>query len=234
MFEVIGLLFAIVLFFCLSLAVGIVCGRLAWLILRSQEHHQRLRTLATYLPPASAAYMLACAIAFSSVVPGQSEMLFGGISERLPNGYILMALGKMPQYGRIEATSTTSTHPALKGFFGSLEVDGPLVFGAYNWRDDGLPDGGPGGGDHGYFSFDTLSGKVVDFGTLAELNHYAGHSVRLTENQSFHSLEASQRHLINAERAICFIPPVVFTLLYFLFLLRLRRWRNASPAAEPT
>jgi hypothetical protein len=214
-FEIIGLLIGIVLCFALSRLVGSLYGRGAQLILRSRGHDQKLRIIATYLPVAFAVYMLGCAVTFSAVVPGQSEMLFGGISERLPNGYLLMALGKMPEYGRIEAISTTTPKPALYGFFGSLEVDGPLVLGAYNWRSDidGLPKGGPGGGDQGYFSFDTRSGKVVDFGTLVELNRFVGHSVRLVENQSFHSSEPTQSHLVNMELAICFGPPVVVTAL---------------------
>ena len=167
MFELIGLLAVTALFFAFSFAVGAVYGRVAGLILRSQERNRRLRTIAVYLPPAFAAYMLTCAITFSIVVPGQSEALFfEGILEQLPNGYSPMALGKMPQNGWIEAPSTKTNQSAVHDHFGSLAVDGPLVFGAYNWRPGGMHIGDPGGGDPGYFSFDTRSGKSVDFATF--------------------------------------------------------------------
>jgi hypothetical protein len=219
MFEIIGLLGDIALLFAFSSLVGGVYALVAWIIVRSQAHSRKRRiAIAAALPPAFAAYILACAIAFSIFVPGHSELLFGSISEGLPNGYRLMALGKMPRYGRIEAPSGDINQPTANGYFGSVEVDGPLVFGAYDSRYDASP----GDGNQGYFAFDTRSGKVLDFGTLPELNRYAGHSAHFTENQSFRSAEASQKRLFNVERWIWFAPPHMCTAFYFLFLLKVR------------
>lgn len=222
MFEIIGLLFGIVFFFVISCIAGGGFALVAWLILRSQGRHRRRRiVIAACLPPVFAAYVLACAVAFSVFVPGESGMLFGDISEPLPNGYVLTALGKMPRYGTIEAPSA-AYQPTVTGYIGSLEVDGPLVFGSYSRQfGSSLPEGT--GGNQGYFAFDTRNGSVLDFGSLAELNRHAGHSVQLVETGSFRSAEASHRHLVNVERGVWIGPPLICTVLYFLFLLRVRR-----------
>lgn len=220
MFEDIGLLIGIILFFALSLIVGRLFGWVAWRILRSQERHRGLRKIAGSLPPVFAVYMLACAVAFSVLVPGEADRIFGDISEPLPNGYTLKALGKMPTYGMIEDKSATF-RDTVGGWVESLSVDGPFVFGAYSHGDDRL-NAGP-ERNQGYFALDTHSGVNLNFGTIAELNRYAGHSIRLTETFSFRSSDATRIHQLNVERWIWFGPPAVCTFLYVAFLLRLRR-----------
>ena len=154
--------------------------------------------------------------------PGRLKMLFGDISEPLPHGYILTAPAKWPGFSRIEATFATDK-PTASGYVRSLEVDGPLVLGAYNWRYDSSPDKDT-QANQGYFAFDTRSGRVLDFGTLAELNRYAGHPLHLLETRYFRSPDTSRKRLLNLDRAIVFGPPLACALIYFVYLL----WRLAE------
>ena len=69
----------------------------------------------------------------------------------------------MPEYAMIQADSEPFRN-TIDGSIGSLEVDGPLVFGAYS----GSPES-----KQAYFAFDTRNGVVLDFSELAELNQHA-------------------------------------------------------------
>jgi hypothetical protein len=77
-FEDIGVLIGIAMFFALSYLAGWMYGRGAWLILRSQERYRKLRKIAASLPPIFSVYMLACAIVFSLIVPGEADRIFFG------------------------------------------------------------------------------------------------------------------------------------------------------------
>jgi hypothetical protein len=130
--EDIGAVLGIAMFFALSLIAGWLCGRGAWLILRSQERHRKLRKIAASLPPIFAVYMLACATVFSLMVPGEADRIFfGDVYEPLPNGYTLKALAKMPTYGMI-VDNSARFRGAMSGWVGSLAVDGSLVYGGYS------------------------------------------------------------------------------------------------------
>lgn len=80
MFEDIGVLIGIAMFFALSLALGWIYGLGARLILRSQERHRKLWKIAAAFPPIFAVYMLACAIVFSLIVPGDADRIFSATS----------------------------------------------------------------------------------------------------------------------------------------------------------
>jgi hypothetical protein len=218
--EDIGALLGITMFFALSLVAGWLYGRGAGWILRSQERHGRLRKVAAALPPIFAVYMLACAIVFSVIIPGEADRIFfGDVYEPLPNGYTLRALAKMPASGWIEANSARFRETA-SGPVGSIAVDGPFVYG-------GLSPGPEHSKD--YFGFDTRDGTTLNFDTIAELNRHAGHPVRLAETFSFRSSEAARIRLKTVERWIWYGPPVICSVCYLVFLLRLRR-RDADGA----
>jgi len=221
-FEDIGLLIGVVLFFALSFIVGLLFGWVAWRILRSEERYRGLRKIAARLPVVFAAYMLACGVVFSIFVQGDADRIFfGDVYEPLPNGYTLKALAKMPAYGMIEDNSATF-RGTVGGWVESLSVDGPFVFGAYSHGDDKTLSNGP-ERNQGYFALDTRNGANLTFGAIGDLNRYAGHSVHLTETFSFRSSDAKRIHQLNVERWIWFGPPVVCTVLYCAFLFRVRR-----------
>ena len=128
---------------------------------------------------------------------------------------------KCPTYARVENNSA-KFRDTLDGWVESLSVDGPFVFGAYGHGGDRTFNGGP-ERNQGYFALDTRNGANLNFGTIAELNRYAGHSVHLTETFSFRSLDATRIHQLSVERWIWFGPPAICSVLYVAFLLRLRR-----------
>jgi len=218
MFEYIGVLIAGIVFFGLSLVVGSFYWLAAWLIQRSHQRLRIYRNIAALLPPVFAAYMLACAILFSLLIPREFDRIFfGDLFEPLPNGYTLTAMAKMRGFGA--SVGNTATFRGVSGSVRSVAVDGPLVFGAYinNER---------------YFAFDTRSGTCVDFGTIAGLNRYAGHPVQLIEAFSFRSSDRTQKLIRSVERCIWFGPPLICSVFYFVFLLRLRR-RDANGTNLP-
>jgi hypothetical protein len=212
-FEDIGVLIGIAMFFALSLALGWIYGLGARLILRSQERHRKLWKIAAAFPPIFAVYMLACAIVFSLIVPGDADRIFfGDVYEPLPNGYALRALAKMPASGWIEANSAKFLGKVSP--VGSIAVEGPFVYGEYRLGLERSKD---------YFGFDTRDGAALNFDTIAEMNRHAGHAVRLTETFSFRSSEAARIRLMTSERWIWFSPPLICSVCYLVFLLRLRR-----------
>ena len=115
MFDFIGLFIGFAICAILASLVGLVLGLAAWLILRRQLLVRFLLALiAATIPVASLFYMAGFAVLFSFVVPGQSELLFNGVSEELPNGYRLTALGKMPEFGDIEPIDKHHLVPQLR------------------------------------------------------------------------------------------------------------------------
>ncbi len=228
MFEMIGVLIVALVFFGASGILGGVYVLIAWLIIRPVHHVVRMRRLilAACIPPIFAGYIAVCLIGFSIFVRGDAGMLFGDIYEPLPNHYVLTALGKMPDYGIIDRHACQSCQPRLIGYVGRIAVDGPLVFGAYSHmfsqprQDEATMEG--------FFSFDTRNQSVHNFGTLPQLNAFAGHPIHLVDNQFFRSQEPSHRRIVVVERIVLFAPPGIGTLVFFFLLLRLRRKAKIS------
>jgi hypothetical protein len=75
----------------------------------------------------------------------------------------------------------------------------------------------------GYFDFDTRNGTNLEFATIAELDRHAGHPVHLTETFSFRSSDGRRGLLLAIERSIWFGPPLICSVFYFEFLMKLRR-----------
>jgi hypothetical protein len=231
MFEMIGLLFATVAFFGLSILFGILFGLAGWLLFLGRRRPKRLILIAALMPPLSAAYMYACAIVFALLVPNQPDVFFGDISEPLPNGYVLTGLGKMPEFSYFDVSSGNRQQPQLLGGVGRLELDGQVVFGAYGHLDS---EPAPfDHSDHGYFAFDTRTGQVQNFDSLAKLNAYAEHPVHLVETQFFRSRDPARKRLIFIEDIISFGPPVLAVTLWFFLLLRTRLKPEAEPQERP-
>jgi hypothetical protein len=206
--EFIGLFIGGVLFFALSVVIGCVYAGVAWRILGSREDHRKFRWIAAFLPPLFAAYIAVCAILFALIIPGEGDRIFfGDVYERMPNGYTLKAMAKMPTYGIIQNDSGIR---GVGGSVGSLAVDGPFVFGEYSDK-------------QGYFAFDTRNGTNLHFATVAELDRQAGRPIHFTDTFSFQSSDGKRSRLQTIERSIWFGPPLICSVFYCAFLVRLRR-----------
>jgi hypothetical protein len=220
MFEIVGLLTGIALLFALSIALGLVYALVAWIIAGRSGVRRWIKILVAFcIPPASAVYLLICAVGIATFAPDQGGFLFGDIYEPLPNGYALKALGKMPDYGNIQFIANPKIQPNLTAWVGQLDVSGSLVFGAYSHAYSIESSG-----DHlGYFALDTKSNQARDFATESELNEFAGHPVHLVDNALFRSTEAWYQRRIKIENYLSFGPPIILTFLYFTFLIWLRK-----------
>lgn len=227
MFEIIGLLFATAAFLGLSGVLGCVYATIAWFILRKRRRRRKtfLTLLAGLLPPAFAAYIAVCSIIFAFTIPGQGDRLFGDTYEPLPNGYVLKALGKMPDFAGVYPKSDSGFEPQLLGYVRSIQVEGSRVYGEYSnrfsesaWTD---------GASHGYFVFDTRDRSIRNFDTMAELAASAGHQLHLVKATDFRSQDTSYRRFLRLRNLLLFGPPAAATLAYFLFLVKTRRSREA-------
>jgi hypothetical protein len=224
MFEIIGLLFGIGLLFVLSIALGSVYGFVAWIVTGPGSVKRWFTALvAACIPPVSAVYLLICAVGISILATGQGDLLFGGIYEPLPNGYSISALGKMPDYGIIRPRSETQADPKINGFVGRVDVEGQFVYGAYSHRDLSLLTET----NLGYFALNTETDEVRDFGTQRELDQFAGYPVHLVENWQFRSKETWYQRRLEIERWISFGPPIMLSVLYFVFLAWSRKFKGA-------
>jgi hypothetical protein len=215
--EFIGLFIAGVLFFAVSAVVGCMYGAVAWLILGPANSRRKFlwAVTAACLPPVFAAYVTACAVVFAMLIPGEGDRtFFGDLYEPLPNGYFVTAMAKMPDDGCISADNSGSVRCVI-GWVGSLAVESPFVFGAYSEKEFSHKEG--------YFALDTRNGTNLDFATLAELDRHAGHPVHLTETFSYRSSDGKRGRVQAIERSIWFGPPLMCSVLYFAFLVKLRR-----------
>jgi hypothetical protein len=123
MFELIGLLFATMLLFVLAA----VLSGITWLLVRkTSAPRKRLIFAAASIPIISAAYFWLCI----ALLPGES--LSGDISQPLPNGYLLEALGKMPDFASISNPKSPNSYNGLSECISQLAVYGPLVAGQYS------------------------------------------------------------------------------------------------------
>jgi len=221
MFELIGLLLATAFFFALATVASAILGSLTWLLVRKRPLAPRKRLLAAavVIPLASAAYIWLCV----AILPGES--LFGDINEPLPNGYVVKALGKMPDFADISDPTNSWRAAPLSEYVGKIAINGPLVIGQYS-HPFGEFKPNP---NEPYFIFDTSTGKTTDLPTLSALQKTLGHPVDLAEVQFFRSPLATRRRRI--DNTIELGPPLL-ALLLLVALIWYSRKRIDSPNAN--
>ncbi len=221
MFEMIGLVIGLFVLCCLCTMLGLLIAAVAWLLFWKRRRPKRLIFIAASIPLFSLGYVIACAILFAIVVPNQPDQIFGDISEPLPNGYVLTAIGKMADYAYIGTEDPWKTQPKLLGGIHSLEVDDQVVFGAYSHPEVGFPDliAPP---NVGYFVFDTRTGQIRNLKSMRELVALAGHPMHLVDTPSFRSQDPGRVRLRETENWIYCFPPFSALLLCFYRLIRFR------------
>jgi hypothetical protein len=213
MFELIGLLFATMLLFALAAILAAALSGITWLLVRkTSAPRKRLLFTAASIPIISAVYFWLCIALLSG------ESLFGDISQPLPNGYLLEALGKMPDFASISNPKSPNSNNGLSECIGKLAVYGPLVAGQYS-HPFGSFAAAP---NEPFFIFDTRSGQNIDLPTLVDLQARLGHSVRLTEVQFFRSQEPSYRARQNVNKVVMFGPPIIALGIFAVYVLRNR------------
>ena len=230
MFEIIGLIFATALLFLLSAVVSSLFALIAWLILLGRRgSKRRWIVLGTLIPPASAAYVVFAAIVFDFFVPGATDRLFGDFNERLPNGYVLSGLAKMPDFAYIDSKFNGRAQPQLLGGVSRIGVDGPVVIGQYSHKSDSFNE--PVAGGIKFFIFNTQTSELENLKELPPNGEFSGRPVQLVESELFHSHEPSEILRRRIENVIYLGPPALATLFY-LALLLLLRWKTSSPNAS--
>jgi hypothetical protein len=230
-FEIIGLLIDIAVFLAVGAILGAAFGFLAWLLVRKRTLFKIVPIVgAAAVPVLSALWIIAGVIFFAVAFPGRSYTLFGDIAEPLPNGFYLMALGKMPDFAQINRGSDLSSGSIpLSKCVGGIAVAGPLVVGAYSH---------PFGqftaeGNQGFFLFDTRSGAVRYFETLHEIKTVLGHPAAIVRVEEFRSQQPFYVRDLAWERFLLFAPPVAAILAYLAFLVWLRPRHRTQAAAAP-
>ena len=210
MFEMIGLMFATAFLFVLaSFASGLLVAVTWLLVRRADQGRVRLLILAAAIPIASAAYFWLCI----ALLPGESW--FGDINEILPNGYVITALGKMPDFASIGNPKYPYRNTGISQYVGRIAIDGSLVVGQYSHP---LGEFTPNPGEP-YFLFDTRASQTKEFQTQVDLEHELGHPVHLTPIETFRSKEpvAVRRRRLNTTieiappiLAVCFLGSMIF------------------------
>jgi hypothetical protein len=220
MFELIGLVFATGILFALATVLSFVLAGFTWLSVRNrQAPRKRLVLAAALIPILSAAYLWLC----TALLPGKS--LFGDISQPLPNGYTLEALGKMPDFASLTSAKSPNSYNGLTECIGKLAVYGPFVVGQYS-HPFGTFDPKP---NEPFFVFDTRNHQHVDLPTIAELENSLGHTVQLTEVQFFRSQEPAYRMQQKVNRTVEFGPPIFALVILMAFVLH-SRLRTLPPS----
>jgi len=211
MFELIGLLFATLLLFALAALMAAILAGTTWLLVRNTSApRKRLIFAAALIPLVSAAYAWLCI----AVLPGES--LFGDISQPLPNGYVLQALSKMPDFASIsKADSPLSGYSGLSECIGKVAVYGPFVTGQYS-HPFGSFNAAP---NEPFFIFDTRNGQLRDLPMLSDLQTVLGHPVVLTEVQFFRSRELAYRRQQDVNKVIMFGPPITALVIFTAYVL---------------
>jgi hypothetical protein len=210
MIDLIGVGLATALLFLLAAVVSAVLAAATWLSVRKARRLPRYSLIlaAILIPFATAVHLWLCA----ALLPGES--LFGNVSEPLPNGYQLEALGKMPDFASISKSGSSFNEPAQ--YIGKLAVEGPLVVGQYSHPFD-ASDPQP---NEPFFLFDTRDGETTDFPTQKDLQTKLGHSVELTDVLYFRSPVAATR--LKLDRAIELTPPILAFLLLIAAIVSTR------------
>lgn len=161
----------------------------------------------------SAGYLWLCV----ALLPG--ETLFNDISQSLPNGYSLEALGKMPDFAYIVRGSSLSDRSVnLTELVGSLAVQGPLVIGQYSHPAVSFY----AHANENYFVLDTRTEKFQDYTNFDLLMAKQGHSIELVRTDCFKSQEPSYLKQQASNRRTMFLPPLLASGAYIIFLLRVR------------
>jgi hypothetical protein len=226
MLEIVGLIIGTVFLFILSAVAGLMYAVLAWALLRRQGALKKIFiVVAAGIPPASATWILVCAVIFTFFVPGATDRLFGDFKEPLPNDYVLTGLSKMPDFAFID--SPLYPQPQLLGGIARIDVDGPLVLGEYSHRSDSFTETVP--GHIKYFIFDTHSRQVQNLQSLGSTDPYSGRPLHLVEPQLFRSHEPAQILRRRIENLIYCGPPILFSISFFVFVLRIRRSQDPIP-----
>ena len=200
----------IVLLMGVASVTGAICALIAFLILRTKNRSApRLCLSIGLFPPITMGYLLACLI-FSSIVSGKlgtPDLFFGDIKEALPNGYTLEALSKMPESGIIHKPGNNSTQVA---WVGGLQVEGPYVFGKYDYTD--FPRTAEEAGID-FFSLDTRTGEIRNFASEAELRTSAEANIHLTPTANFRGpISSQQRQSTILFFLILTVPPLALDL----------------------
>jgi len=226
MFELIGVIFAVVFLFCLSGVVGLIFGSLAWLILRrpGRKTPKLPLVVALCLPIACAGYLCVFELGWSLFVPAAHEDIFRDISEPLPNGYLLKGLAKMPDYAFVDAPNSDN-RARTPSDIGRIAVEGPLVYSSIS-RNFGEPE--KPNDERGFYVFDTRTGNGTRFETLDQMQAAAGHRINLVPTLQFRTQERRTILVRRAGRTLLIGPPIGALLLYLVYLVRLRRSRETQ------
>ena len=208
MFEILGLLISFAVCMFLALLASAIVGVIVWLV--SKRMRIAITASAIALPPLCVIYLFIC----GAVLPNES--LFGDISQPLPNGYYLRALGKMPDFAGIgRGPDSSSPEVPLTECVGSLGVYGSIVVGRYS-HPCATFDPHP---NEAYFMFDTETAAHHDFQTSAALEASIGHPVALREVLLFQSREPAYLHQRHINGFICFGPMALAFAILALFVL---------------
>lgn len=150
----------------------------AWLVSRSTKPERRFKMrLAALESPIFIFYMLAGATTLLFFGPPRWQHRFTKGDEPLPNGYALTspmersdgwlsAPKRIVGFSRIKRIGAPD-QPTVSGYVRSLEVDGPFMIGAYDWRYESSPANNQ--ANQGYFKLNTDSGTFADLATDTEL-----------------------------------------------------------------
>lgn len=193
--EIIGRFIMMTALMSAALVAGAICALCVYLILRLKKRRcRRAYLFAGLFPPATMAFWLACLIMSSALSGwiGTPDLVFGDINEALPNGYRLKALDKMPESGTIEK-SADLVHGV--GWVRSLEVQGPYVFGKYDYTFFPRTTEEVG---RNYFLFDTRTGRTTNFVTEDQLAIAVNTKVHLTPNESFRGPKSTMQEISTA------------------------------------
>lgn len=190
--EIIGRLIMMFVLMGIASAVGVGCAGFVLLLFRMCRRPWRRAALFAFLfPPAAMGYVLACLVLSSalSTFLGTPDFIFGDIHEKLPNGYTVDALDKMPECGVIENPDNPSIQVA---WVGSLQVEGPYVFGKYDYTCFSRT---PEEAIRNYFSFDTRTGRTVNFASQVQLENATAVHVHLTPTAEFRGTQTLRQRI---------------------------------------
>jgi hypothetical protein len=176
-------------------------------------------------------YVLACLILSSalSILLGTPDLIFGDIHEKLPNGYTVDALDKMPECGIIK----NSDHPFVEvAWVGSLQVKGPYVLGRYDYTCFSRT---PEETAKNYFAFDTRTGRTVNFASQAQLENATATRVQLIPTAKFRGTQTIRQRLMSLLFLLITIAPPLATGLWLILrlVLLLRSPRQQEKLDSP-
>ena len=212
--------------------VGVVCSLTVYLILRVKKRRSgRACLIAGLFPPTTMAFWLACLITSSALsgLVGTPDLAFGDINEALPNAYRLKALDKMPEAGNIEKADD-SIHGV--GWVRSLQVDGPYVFGKYDYTYSPRT---PAEAGRDYFLFDTRNGQTTNYSTENQLANAANTKLQLIPTESFRGPETAVQKIATAVLLLIVALPLavgIWLLHRLAMLTRSVQPPLSAPASE--